>query len=746
MAAALSYIHKREVTRNMRIYKSLSLRFGLATVSLFLAAGACSPNTSSNRRTPQDDLDAGPLTPAQLTINLTSQNFGSLSLGESTPAFTFLVTNAGQASTGAMSSSIGGAGAASFFIDGRGCDEPLRELQSCQIRVIFRPNSSGVKSATLLVTSQFGGTVMAALDGAGLLPGAISISPNFKDFGATMVGSESPDAVFDLRNNGQAATGTIQIDLVGDGSSQFVVTQSTCGAPMEPNTTCSIGVKFRPSEEGHKRASIEVTTTPGGKAVASLTGTGVALPPAGLVVTPTYRDFGTVVLGQETEEVAFTVMNAGQQPSGPVMISLVGAGSTQFVITLNTCGPMLGVGQSCSANVKFRPSIMGNQSVTLQFEATPGGRAAATLTGMAIAMPQGALLVLDSPFKDAGGVPVGSQGLAFFEVTNAGDQISGMANVQLFGLNATEFSILDNGCQLPLQPMGKCTITVGFTPTTPGDKTANIRISATPGGSVSGSLRARGLGDGELSASSLFLDLSSVTPNTGQTFEAPLSVTNVGGKMTGAIMASITQGDPDFALVPTVSDCRGQVLPAMATCNLRVRFSTTTLGEKFGTLSISATPGGTLTVTLSGRGVEQAQLPNGLNYSYYEGSWTTLPNFDVLTPVKTGIVDRFTLDPRNRSTNFGFVFSGWIQIDNPGTYTFYTSSDDGSQLFINGQRIVNNDGVHAMQERSGTVQLSAGRHAIRVNYFQGTGAFGLTVSYAGPGVSKQNIPNHVLFR
>ena len=81
-----------------------------------------------------------------------------------------------------------------------------------------------------------------------------------------------------------------------------------------------------------------------------------------------------------------------------------------------------------------------------------------------------------------------------------------------------------------------------------------------------------------------------------------------------------------------------------------------------------------------------------------------------------------------------------------GQYTFYTSSDDGSNLFIDGVQVVNNDGRHSAQEKSGTIGLKAGFHAISVGYFQQTGSDVLTVSYSGPGVTKQAIPNWALFR
>jgi hypothetical protein len=134
----------------------------------------------------------------------------------------------------------------------------------------------------------------------------------------------------------------------------------------------------------------------------------------------------------------------------------------------------------------------------------------------------------------------------------------------------------------------------------------------------------------------------------------------------------------------------------------------------------------------------------GLNYSYYEGSWTKLPDFSKLKPKKQGTADNFTLAPRSRSNHFGFKFEGYINIKRSGKYTFYTTSDDGSILYINGKKVVKNDGLHPATERSGSVRLSAGKHEIKVVYFEGKGDETLRVKYAGPGVDKKSIPNSVL--
>jgi glucose/arabinose dehydrogenase len=132
---------------------------------------------------------------------------------------------------------------------------------------------------------------------------------------------------------------------------------------------------------------------------------------------------------------------------------------------------------------------------------------------------------------------------------------------------------------------------------------------------------------------------------------------------------------------------------------------------------------------------------SGLGYAYYEGTWTVLPDFSTLTPVEVGGVYSLTLAPRNLQNNYGFRFTGFVNVPADGSYTFYLNSDDGSRLLIGTTTVVNNDGVHTAQEASGTIGLRQGKHQLTILYFQATSSSVLTASWASPSITKQAIPN-----
>ena len=116
------------------------------------------------------------------------------------------------------------------------------------------------------------------------------------------------------------------------------------------------------------------------------------------------------------------------------------------------------------------------------------------------------------------------------------------------------------------------------------------------------------------------------------------------------------------------------------------------------------------------------KVEKGLKFSYYEGNWTTLPDFKTLTPVKTGLSNQIGLaEIGHRDNQFGVVMEGYIEVAQTGTQTFFLNSDDGSKLYINGELVIDHDGDHSAIKKTGQSILAAGKHKIRVEYFERSG-------------------------
>lgn len=141
----------------------------------------------------------------------------------------------------------------------------------------------------------------------------------------------------------------------------------------------------------------------------------------------------------------------------------------------------------------------------------------------------------------------------------------------------------------------------------------------------------------------------------------------------------------------------------------------------------------------------------GLKYELYENTHfptVELQKFPAVQPTGTGSCESVSLTelPIKNHNDYGVKFTGLIAIPRDGKYTFRLNSDDGSRLYIDETEIINNDGLHSPEEKSGEVELRAGDHTLAVTYANWVGGDTLEFSWEGPGVSRQPVPTDVLFK
>jgi len=139
-------------------------------------------------------------------------------------------------------------------------------------------------------------------------------------------------------------------------------------------------------------------------------------------------------------------------------------------------------------------------------------------------------------------------------------------------------------------------------------------------------------------------------------------------------------------------------------------------------------------------------LKKGVQFSVYAGSWNKLPDFDKIKPIAAGIASMFShaVVPQMKD-NFALRFTGLVKIPADGLYVFYTSSDDGSRLYIDRKLVVENDGLHGVMEMGGLIRLNKGMYPITVTFFEKTGGEELKVFFEGPRLPKREIPPAALF-
>ncbi len=144
---------------------------------------------------------------------------------------------------------------------------------------------------------------------------------------------------------------------------------------------------------------------------------------------------------------------------------------------------------------------------------------------------------------------------------------------------------------------------------------------------------------------------------------------------------------------------------------------------------------------------KQSRVQKKLMAEYAEGHFTLIPNFDRLASKKRFQVDSLSLNeiqPRAEN-HFAVRFKGVFQVSETAVYRFLLESYDGSRLLIDGQEIINNDGVHYEIYREGFAGLEKGYHEIEVQYFDFTRRETLNVSMGKEGAAMEDI-NRFLVR
>jgi putative alpha-1,2-mannosidase len=137
---------------------------------------------------------------------------------------------------------------------------------------------------------------------------------------------------------------------------------------------------------------------------------------------------------------------------------------------------------------------------------------------------------------------------------------------------------------------------------------------------------------------------------------------------------------------------------------------------------------------------------NGVNYRYYEGEFHKVGDINEKAVVAKGILPEPGIKGAKREDHFAFIFDGIIEVPEDGIYVFMTSTDDGSVLYIDGKKVVNNDGSHAAYVVQGRVALQTGYHAYKILYIEDYEGESFKWGWKKPSSAKlEPVPVEILF-
>jgi hypothetical protein len=234
--------------------------------------------------------------------------------------------------------------------------------------------------------------------------------------------------------------------------------------------------------------------SPGGGTSNALTFT-VNKPGPTLTLSPPSVNFGIQLLSTPSAARTVTLSNNGTASLTLTSIGIAGANRSDFdqnnncPISPNTFAPSA----SCQVNATFSPTVSGPRKSGINVQDSSGDSLSIPLTGVGTAVSLSpASLSFPSQSVGTGGTP------QTVTLSNSGSSPVNMWQMALRGANAADFS-KSSTCGHTLAAGSNCGITVTFTPSAAGTRSASLLISDDGGGSPQ-SVSLSGIGSGDPNA------------------------------------------------------------------------------------------------------------------------------------------------------------------------------------------------------------------------------------------------------
>ncbi len=435
-----------------------------------------------------------------------------------------------------------------------------------------------------------------------------ALSPLRLDLGTQPVGTTSPPQSFTIINNNAAGLGISSITLTGLNSTEFSQTNNCPLSPatLAPGSSCSVNVTFTPATPNRSSAQINITNSSSGPPQTLLLGGLGIIPAPQVTVFPPILTFTGQAVGTSSPAQNITVTSTGNVALNISRIFLAGSNVPDFrlVPATTTCplsGGQLAAGANCVISVSFAPTSAGAKDAQVSIlDDAPGSQQIVSLTGTG----NGPGVMLSRISLSFAAQNVGTTSAAqSFTLTSSGSAPLNITSIAITGTNSGDFA-LASGTTCPqtggtLAVGANCTLSITFTPSGTGGRSAAVTITDNAGGSPhTVSLTGTGAQPGPaVSLSPASLSFS------GQNVGTTSSAQSVTLSNTGTAPLTIASLNPsgDFALTST---CGTSVAPR-ASCAINVTFTPTTGGTRTGSITISDNaPGSPQTVALSGTGMD----------------------------------------------------------------------------------------------------------------------------------------------
>lgn len=320
-------------------------------------------------------------------------------------------------------------------------------------------------------------------------PPVVSLSPTSLTFNSQAVNSTSPAQTVTLTNSGGAPLTINSISVTGANGADFSQTNTcpTGSTTLAVNASCAINVTFTPSASGSRSATVSISDDAGGSPQSvSLSGTGAAAPLVHL--SPTSLTFTNQQIGTISPGQTVTVTNTGSAALTISSIGFNGTNAADFSET-TTCPfnpSTVPAGGSCTISVSFMPNGSGTRTGSLSIADDAGNSPQSiSLTGTGTSTPVPAVSLSPSSLTFSAQAINTTSPAQAVTLTNTGNADLSLSTIGTTGTNSSDFA-QTNTCpsgSATLAAGSSCTISVTFTPSDSGSRTASLTITDNAGDS-----------------------------------------------------------------------------------------------------------------------------------------------------------------------------------------------------------------------------------------------------------------------
>lgn len=298
--------------------------------------------------------------------------------------------------------------------------------------------------------------------------------------------------------------------------------------------------------------------------------------------SPTTFAFAGTIVGVPSAQAPIQLVNSGFATLTVGTISITGANPGDFSQT-NNCSATLTAGASCTFNVTFIPTAVGERTASLNIaDNSAGSPHSVALSGEGNA-PSPAVTLVPGSFTFSNTVLGATSVAQGFTLTNAGTGVLNISSIGLAGSNPGDFT-QSNNCGATVAVNASCTITVAFKPQALGSRSGNVTIVD----DAPNSPQTIGL-----SGTATPAPIASFSPEplvfSGQpvgisSASLPLQLTNTGTGPLTINTVSFTGANPgDFS---QTNNCPAS-LAAAASCTFNVTFTPGAIGSRSASLTLT---------------------------------------------------------------------------------------------------------------------------------------------------------------